>query len=412
MTKKKHSDVGLRTSRSLGSGSTHSLTAYGGTSSSSHGSIHPPVTKKRKTNHSPSEGRMAPPPPPPPPPPSLPPPPEYSDLESDGVDHMIENCALSPRTADDVKEGPMSDIKTEEVQVPRIFVPPEVIGTTYEILSESDSPESPTGIVVCRPGPSDIVSHPEFNLEKLGISVNTQFKCVICLSCHIAVEPMQIYKHLHSHLSALEIEKDIGVRLTTKFGLLPLKQIQYPMTPTTPVFGVPVSQEKYFFCGSCHRGYGNAQALDSHKKNLERCDGKMDQNDYGASAQRLSKGRYKRYFAVQDPLPRRRDDSFDYGMAFRRMQPADVDYSQIPVGQDEDDQNLNQFLYRESWIPFIEGVSAQDIEEVCRPPNGDDPAWVRNLDKVSVRYLEAVVTLVNNHSSFGLCKAIANVSPT
>ncbi|KAF8963704.1 hypothetical protein BDZ97DRAFT_1919490 [Flammula alnicola] len=327
--------------------------------------------------------------------------------------------ALDPQmlTDTDLDESTLKEALRRDL----ITVPPHPFGEVIVIVSDSDTSDNEElehlplskfdpSSVIHEPDEYTIINHPTINLPALGIVINTLLKCVICLHCSRAVEFTGIERHIHTHLKFVNIPDALSEDLGTEFGLVPLKEIGYFSAPIPPVFGIPIYEDPYYFCGKCHRGYQDYPTLRSHQSNKERCTVERKEKSFHVGyAQSITKGSRKRNFQVDIACLRSREE-IDYANLFEVHHPPPLNFSQLPMRSPEDEQNLGQFFYREKWASFVAGYTPEEIREACRGAMPDEPVG-QALKAAANRYITNIQASIQDQQTYGFLKSIAQISP-
>ncbi|KAF8953005.1 hypothetical protein BDZ97DRAFT_1930113 [Flammula alnicola] len=303
--------------------------------------------------------------------------------------------ALDPQmlTDTDLDESTLKEALRRDL----ITVPPHPFGEVIVIVSDSDTSDNEElehlplskfdpSSVIHEPDEYTIINHLTINLPALGIIINTLLKCVICLHCSRAVEFTGIERHIHTHLKFVNIPDALSEDLGTEFGLVPLKEIGYFSAPIPPVFGIPIYEDPYYFCGKCHRGYQDYPTLRSHQSNKERCTVERKEKSFHVGyAQSITKGSRKRNFQVDIACLRSREE-INYANLF------------------EDEQNLGQFFYREKWASFVAGYTPEEIREACRGAMPDEPVG-QALKAAANRYITNIQASIQDQQTYGFLKS-------
>ena len=279
-------------------------------------------------------------------------------------------------------------------------------------LSVSSSPQELLTLDVrdYLPVPDDntIVHHHPFNLPSLGIVVNLQFRCVICLYCQRAINPFNLIEHVHKDLPLAEVSENLPSTLETTYHLVPYTSVVHSPGAISPVFGLPLETKPIHFC-DCGKGYITYETLRTHQTRVgdRSCPFlKTNPGFHKGYGQRLTSNRS--FFEV-DPTPWRRDLSPPYPLAFCQSLPPLRDYSKMEIKGAEDEMNTSSFFYTQRWLGHLEGHNPEDIKEVTLSSTPEAPFGER-LRQVGELFLQDANAQIKNHNSFGILKLMGQTT--
>ncbi|KAF7346872.1 hypothetical protein MVEN_01439100 [Mycena venus] len=299
-------------------------------------------------------------------------------------------------------------------------VPPndnELLSDEEDIEQDSDNANRPTAAVPARryPDVNTVVHNATHNLPAYDIVVNRHYGVVICLSCEIAVELNSLDSHIHCHFPELPIPKTLAADLTAEYRLLTLKDIPIPDDNPAPVFGLRLSEELFYFCGRCGRGYSGPEVLRAHQNGSSaRCPRDQPKTHTTGHGQHFTNSRYHRVFQVDPrklpPTPPDADNSQRAREIYKLTHHPPIDYKNIPFTPTLREQDQALFLDREGWGHHIAGFSGAQLSESCR---GSEPSeHLHKLKPIVETYIKRVQPLIVKLSSFGQQKLLAQVGPS
>ena len=111
--------------------------------------------------------------------------------------------------------------------------PPEVdlqpLSPTQHSLSCSppDLPILIIGDYMPVPDDQTVIQHLLYNLPSLGVVVSLHFHCIICLNCKHAIEPLQVFDHIHKDLPLIEIPEDLQSVLESAYQVVSYSSVIY-----------------------------------------------------------------------------------------------------------------------------------------------------------------------------------------
>ena len=260
------------------------------------------------------------------------------------------------------------------------------------------------------PGPDCVLSHPLIPLSSFGLVINTHYGVIICLAmgCCCAVEPSVLYTHVHHHYPRSIFTQQHVDRLQHDYKLVSLKDIAYPKTVQAPVFGLAIKSNLYYICGDCYRGYQTLTSLKNHQS--ARCGGPMRPH-HQSYVQCFTEGQYRRYFPIDVNKLQSLDDAPQLALqAYTRNVPPLPDYAQIPISSPSNGMSLDTFAQQEGWLRFLENNTPEAITEASRMPASNDGDITR-IVKASHHYLDAVQSMIQSSSHWGIRRLLATVRP-
>ncbi|KAH9477263.1 ATP-dependent DNA helicase tlh1 [Psilocybe cubensis] len=328
-------------------------------------------------------------------------------ISSQGSPRPLVSSPGSPPT---MIPGPVSPAPLRNVSAQRMTPTPPGMHQPPPIrATPTTAMEVDVSLYDIVPDDHTVIYDDAHNLPALGIVINTFLKIVICIECGEAIEPASVCAHVKQHNAHYTPGPTLLEDLRRKYGIVSLAEIAYSAGPIRPIFGIPIEADQLHFCSKCHRGYNSLLSLRGHQSNGQRCQVPITQRAcYTMYGQILTKGPSKRYFPVDTScLSLRQDIPFAYSTVFGTTMPPPPDYTQLPVQDIEDPQNLSSFLFREGWLDAVKGLTPVDIQEVTRLPDAKTEPWGKQLQLAAHHALASVQLLVNEHHTFGMTHNIA-----
>jgi Orsellinic acid/F9775 biosynthesis cluster protein D len=259
------------------------------------------------------------------------------------------------------------------------------------------------------PTQNTVTHHERFQLEKLGLVINTEYKVVICLACQRAVHIGNLLSHLRGHFPRTALPQSLESSLQQEFDISTTRRSYHPPTPEAiaPIFGLKIHKD-YHFCTRCGRGYSSINSVKNHMYCYQQCPliPGAPQQYYSGDAQTVVDGPYRRYFRVDLSLlgPPPAETVFDVLIANRPVR----DLSQMPLSLPTNYEDLNLFLTTEHWLLHVKDFPPGELVSLVQPPTKEE----RLLSKIRrhvVGYLNKVQTIIPYHRSFGILKTIAQI---
>ena len=265
------------------------------------------------------------------------------------------------------------------------------------------------------PLPDDmtIVHHPPFNLPALGIAINLNFHCVVCLTCQRGLDPSALLLHWKRDHPIIDVPEELPTVLQTTYQLVSLQSITYSKRPIPPVFGIPVQEEPYYFC-ECGKGSMSYESLRSHQTRSAYSDQlqcplhEKKPSYHMGYAQRLASN--KPFFEVDIRCWRLACEDYScYHLAYSQSLPPLRDYSQMNIKGAEDEMNTSSFFYTQRWLRFLDGYKPEEIREVYQMTATDAP-FGDKLRAVGEAFLLRSNEDIEKHNTFGLLNLIGQTT--
>ena len=254
------------------------------------------------------------------------------------------------------------------------------------------------------PGDHTVIRYPPFNLPGLGITINTLFRCIVCMTCRRAIDCEKLIDHIRKDLPLVKVPDELPSKLQEAYDLVPYhKATVHASGPIPPVFGIPLQEAPLFFC-QCGRGYVDEHSLRFHQTTRQegrqcilRTPNPKHTRGYG---QQLAGNRP--FFQVDVNAWRRTsEDEYDCPLAYRKHVPSLPEYTKMEIAGAEDEMNIASFFYKERWLRHLKDYTTDDVLEACKDAT-PDVSYGALLREVSYLFLLRANRELENHSSFGL----------
>jgi hypothetical protein len=315
----------------------------------------------------------------PPPPSSTPPPPDHDD-DDFYEDPPVITAAVPSLSSDEDEDDSIPDSDLDE----------------FDQLQCERVPDEDT-----------VIHHRTFNLPQLGIVVNTRHRVIICLTCEYTTSPATLVRHIKTHFPGTVLLDNIGATLKAEYQLLDPASVKIPRNNPAPIFGLKIEPKLLYFCVRCNRGYKNQYSLRAHQSGLGRCPrlpGQANGSIIG-HGQSFILGPNRRFFRVDVSKLRRQQSA---AKLFVDTFPPSINFSQIPLGMPDNEQDLGQFAHREHWMEHLSPYTPDQITDAARATIPQDGV-LHSLRPFTIKYMYAVQALIKKHASFGINKLIAQV---
>ena len=255
-----------------------------------------------------------------------------------------------------------------------------------------------------------VVDHAPYNLPSLGIVINLDLRCLICIHCERAIDVINLVDHIKKDLPLVEIPDEIATSLETTFQLVPYSSVVYAPRMILPVFGIPLHPEPLFFCG-CGRGYATYEVLRTHQTRSgdRSCPMRAENPGYHRGyGQRLTSNRS--FFEV-DPSKwvLETEHYSEYPSMFTRSLPPLRDYSTMEIKGPEDEMNTSSFFYTQRWFSHLEGFTPTDIQEVVQQSTRE-VTYGERLRLVAEEFLLFSNNDIKAYNSFGILKLMGQTT--
>ncbi|KAJ7814720.1 hypothetical protein B0H13DRAFT_2381540 [Mycena leptocephala] len=146
----------------------------------------------------------------------------------------------------------------------------------------------------------------------------------------------------------------------TRYHLVTLKDIPIPDDNPPPIFGLRLSEDLYYFCGRCGRGYASPEILNAHQKALRSLSSRPTKVSHNGTRTHFTNSRYHRVFRVDPrklPPPPPTPTSRSVPVKFISLPILPLLTTEYPLLQRcVSDQDL--FLDREGWGLILLGFQA------------------------------------------------------
>ena len=197
-------------------------------------------------------------------------------------------------------------------------------------------------------------------MVRLGVSVNTAAKVLICTSCRTAIKPSDLPQHLSRVHHPMSTTSEASDELATAYGLR--EDLEWrPGTIITAIYGLDVLGG-YLACETCGYACKTHETMTCHIKKSKRCKSFRD-----CPVQTLRPSSRRLYFGVR-PAPLAvgdlEDALLDPLTHMKKFTPKP--FSQIPIQPPNSPRDSNNFLSLERWDLYVQGKTGTDLNDATR----------------------------------------------
>ena len=208
--------------------------------------------------------------------------------------------------------------------------------------------------------------HQDTRMSKLGLVLHTDLHFLSCVRCNLVVDPARIIhhlkKHFKRHFKTLRVTDEFCSELRTEFSLLPKDQLLNPTEIRPPIPNLKLFSD-YYRCPTCNHALLRQKSFAKHRT----C-GKI--TPVPCFAQSFSHDKNGLKFGVISPDPPPAESGFDFVAAFNAKY-SDIPPDQRPIEAPRHARDTSHFLRKENWVPFVSGLTGQQVWQAVREDNGD-----------------------------------------
>jgi len=196
-------------------------------------------------------------------------------------------------------------------------------------------------------------------MVKLGLTVNTAVRVVVCIGCRSVIKPSDLYNHVVK-MHSMSTSAHFCQGLEAKYDLHPDPHNMRPGSIVKAIFSLDLF-EGYISCDTCGYACGTKKAMNRHMKQSDEC--KTFRRRYAQSFRPSSK---RMYFGVElesaeDPVATALDP-----LAYLKEKFTPTPFGNVPITSPKNPRDTDHFLNIEKWLIYVEGKTGAEIRDVTR----------------------------------------------